>query len=115
MGIFIASKTKDTHRRLNIPEQSFSPYLSLIKEKLCNDFWNEIVGEKEIVFIFKFKDGRIEQYNLSQETEKQIDKLCAKFNAQPLPPVTNVYKWLSENEHYQALMLEHYGLMISRQ
>ena len=49
-----------------------------ITENLKNGFWNEYVGQ-DIIFIFKFNDGRVERYVLSEENHNQILKLCCKF------------------------------------
>lgn len=69
LGITIEEKKIDGDRTLNISQNSLANYLELIKKKLDNGFWNEVVGEKEIIFIFKFKDGSIKEYRLSPENE----------------------------------------------
>ena len=49
-----------------------------IYENLQNGFWNEYLG-KEIVFIFKFRDGSFKRYVLNKDNEKEILNLCEKF------------------------------------
>lgn len=49
-----------------------------ITNNLKNGFWNEYVGE-EIVFIFKFNDGKIKRYVLTEENHNEILKLCCEF------------------------------------
>ncbi len=114
LGVKIVNKNGEGHRELKIPEEKLSEYIELVKSKMDNGFWNEIVGEKEIIFIFKFKNGRIEEYKLSPETESEIDKLCAEFNSEPPEKTANVYKYLSENNFYHDFMLKHYAGMINR-
>ena len=113
-GIEIKDKTTDGYRMLVIPDDKLSQYIELIKAKMTNGFWNEVVGEKEIVFIFKFQDGHIEEYKLSPENEREIDKLCAGFNNEPPDKTANVYKYISDNKFYHDFMLEHYSDMINR-
>ena len=50
--------SSDCHCKAHLfyfPEDRLSQYIELIKNKLTNGFWNEIIGAKEIIFIFKFK------------------------------------------------------------
>ena len=114
LDIQIEGKTPDGSRLLKIPEEKLSQYIELIKNKLTNGFWNEIIGEKEIIFIFKFKDGSIKEYQLSPENEQEIDNLCAEFNNEPPDKTANVYKYISDNKFYHDFMMEHYADMINR-
>ncbi len=115
LEIEIKERKPDGNRMLIIRENELSSYIKLIKEKLTNGFWNEIVGEKEILFIFKFKDGHVKEYSLSSENESQIDKLCAEFNNEPPDKTANVYKYISDNKFYHDFMMEHYQDLINRQ
>lgn len=114
LGIEIVEKESDGDRKLKIPAENIKAYFIIIKEKLSPGFWNEVVGEKEISFVFKFKDGSIKEFNLSLENEAEIDKLAAEFVGKPLGDESNVYKWLSENYFYHDFMLEHYKDLINR-
>ena len=114
LGIEVAGKTDSGSRMLKIPEQSLSQYVRLIKAKLTKGFWNEIVGPKDILFIFRFKDGHTEEFAISPKNEQQIDKLCAEFNDEPPEKTANVYKYISDNDFYHDFMLEHYADMINR-
>ncbi|MBI2676482.1 MAG: hypothetical protein HYX21_00805 [Candidatus Yanofskybacteria bacterium] len=114
LGIEIKDRTADGDRMLVIPDDRLPQYIELVKDKLTNGFWNEIVGEKDIIFIFKFQDGHIEEYKLSPENEREIDKLCAEFNNEPPDKTTNVYKYISDNKFYHDFMMEHYKDMIER-
>ena len=114
LGISIDETKPDGDRTLKIPTDKLSQYIKLIENKLNNGFWNEIIGAKEIIFIFKFKDGSIKEYRLSPENEREIDKLCAEFNNEPPDKTANVYKYISDNKFYHNFMLEHYADMIKR-
>src|SRR3989344_4652650 len=109
LGIEILRKDPDGDRSLRISRESLPEYIKIIKAKLTAGFWNEIVGEKEILFIFKFKDGSIKEQILSPENERENDELCAEFNNEPPGKAHNVYKYISENKFYHDFMLEHYA------
>jgi len=114
LGIEIKDRTLDGDRMLIIQNDKLSQYIELIKAKLTNGFWNEIIGEKEMLFIFKFQDGHIEEYKLSPENERKIDKLCAEFNNESPDATANVYKYISDNKFYHNFMMKHYADMINR-
>lgn len=49
-----------------------------IIENLNNGFWNEYLGDNK-VFIFKFKNGDVKKYILSDENQNEILELCRMF------------------------------------
>lgn len=114
LDIKIENKTSDHVRMLKIPEEKLTRYTEIIKTKLTDGFWNEIVGEKEILFIFKFKNGGIKELKLSPQDEQEIDKLCAEFNNESPDKTANVYKYISQNEFYHDFMIQYYADMINR-
>ena|SRR3989344_6297117 len=114
LGVKIVEKDSDGDRKLQIPQESLSGYLELIRSQLEPGFWNEVIGEKEIIFTFKFKDGQIKEYRLSPENESEIDKLCAELNNEPPEKTANVYKYISENSFYHDFMAQHYLDLINR-
>lgn len=114
LGDLDVEKDEDDDRALKIPKEKLPQYIELIKAKLSEGFWNEIIWESEIIFIFKFKDGSIKEYRLSPENEQEIDKLCAELNNEPEDKTANVYKYISDNKFYHDFMLEHYADMINR-
>ena len=114
LGVKIVEKDSDGDRKLQIPQESLSGYLELIGSQLEPGFWNEVIGEKEIIFTFKFKDGQIKEYRLSPENESEIDKLCAELNNEPPEKTANVYKYISENSFYHDFMAQHYLDLINR-
>jgi len=114
LEIEIVQKDPDGDRSLRISEECLPEYIKLIKEKLVAGFWNEVVGEKEILFIFKFKNGSIKEQILSPENERENDELCAEFNNEPPSKTHNVYKYISENKFYHDFMLQYYADLINR-
>ena len=115
LGIGIEETKPDGDRTLKIPGDRLSGYIELIKTKLNNGVWNEMVGEKEIIFVFKLKDGSIKEYRLSPENEQEIDKLCAELNNEPPEKTANVYKYILDNKFYHDFMMKHYADLINRQ
>ncbi|OGY09893.1 MAG: hypothetical protein A2700_00775 [Candidatus Blackburnbacteria bacterium RIFCSPHIGHO2_01_FULL_44_64] len=114
LNIEIVGKTETGSRKIKIPTEKLPQYLELIKAKLTEGFWNEVVGEKKIIFVFKFKDGSIKELVLSPETEAEIAKLCSELNDEKPEDTANVYKYLSEDDFYHDFVLEHYQDMINR-
>ena len=114
LDISIEETKSDGDRCLKISVDKLPQYIQLIKGKLNNGFWNEIVGEQEVIFIFKLKDGSIKEYRLSHENEQEIDKLCAEFNNEPSEKTANVYKYISDNNFYHDFMMEYYAELIDR-
>ena len=114
LDINIEETKSDGDRCLKIPADKLPQYIQLIKDRLDNGFWNEVVGEQEVIFIFKFKDASTEEYRLSLENEQEIDKLCAEFNNEPSEKTVNVYKYISYNKFYHDFMMEHYADLINR-
>lgn len=114
LQIEIARNADSEARMLKIPDTSLTQYIELIREKLTRGFWNEIVGPEHIIFLFKFRDGHVEEYTLSSENESQVDRLCAEFNNEQPENTTNVYKYVADNDFYHDFMMEHYADMINR-
>jgi hypothetical protein len=114
LDIEIIEIKEDGDRALKIPGEKLSLYIELIKSKLDNGFWNEVIGSKEIIFIFKFKNGSAEEYELSLENEAEVSKLCSEFANVSLNKTSNVYKYISGNKFYHDFMIEHYTDLINR-
>jgi leucyl-tRNA synthetase len=103
IGVKIVEKKKDGDRTLEIPKSSLEQYEKLVTEKIDPGFWNEYIGA-EIVFIFKFKDGRVERIVLGDSTGEKIDKLAAEFVGEDWNK-SCVWKWLAENKFYKDLII----------
>ncbi len=74
--------------------------IKLFEEFICNSlengFWNEYLG-KEIVFIFKFNDGKIKKYIVNEENKYEVFELCCKFADSQFESFD---KMLIDNEFY---------------
>ena len=82
---------------VSFPNDKSRIFEKYIYENLQNGFWNEYLG-KEIVFIFKFKDGRFKRYVLNNANEKEILNLCEKFaNCK----FESIDKMLKDNSFYK--------------
>lgn len=114
LGVSIEEKSSSGNRVIKIPNEKLMEYRELIKTKLEAGFWNDVIGEKEIIFIFKFKDGSIREYELSLQNEQEVDDLCAEFTNEPKTVGANVFKMLSDNKFYHDFMLKYYSDMINR-
>jgi hypothetical protein len=114
LDIIIDEKKSDGDRTLKIEDKRLPEYMDLIRRKLTPGFWNEMVGEKEIIFIFKFKDGKIKEFSLSPKNEDELSVLCAEFNDQSVEEMKNIYKFLSGVSFYRDFMYENYAHEINR-
>ncbi|MCR4279526.1 MAG: hypothetical protein NUV78_02175 [Candidatus Zambryskibacteria bacterium] len=110
ISVEIVDHKEDGDREVKIPPGALESYKKLIKNKLSNGFWNEIVGEKGITFIFKFKDGTIKEVVLSKETQLEIGRLCSEFNGDPIEKTSDVIRYISGNSFYKDFVHEHYGV-----
>lgn len=68
----------DGEYEVTFQDDKIDEYEKFVIENLKEGFWNEYLGEK-IVFIFKFKDGQVQKYALSDENEGEILELCNQF------------------------------------
>jgi hypothetical protein len=114
LGVEIVEKTDSGSRKIKVPSENIERYKGLLKEKMEAGFWNELLDENGIHFVFKFKNGEVKEYTLSPDNEREIDKLCAELNNEPPDKTANVYKYISDNDFYHDFMLEHYKEMIER-
>ena len=114
LGVDVIGKTDSGSFKLEISEKVLPGYITCIKEKLSNGFWNEIVGPDSIIFIFKFKDGRIEEYMLYDANEEKIAKLCSEFSGDSEEITKNVYKYIAGNDFYSDMMNQYHKHLIMR-
>ncbi len=104
LGIKILDTTKEGYRKIEIPQDKIKEYEKLIEDKITPGFWNEYIA-KEIVFIFKFKNGKIKRFVLSRENEEEIDRLGEEFNGRVWKKKASVWKWLAKNDTYTDLIV----------
>ncbi len=114
IGAIIKGKTVSGSRKLEILKSNLPAYIVLVKSKLSNGFWNEIVTDDKIIFTFKHNDGSVMVSELNLNNEQEIAQLCHEFNDEPSNKTSNVYKYLSENDFYHDFMMKHYADMINR-
>lgn len=88
---------------VKFPKSKTKQYEELINSKMEPGFWNEYIGE-ETVFIFKYKDGRLERLVLNDKNHNRIRKLGNEFNNQEDSEVS-VWTWLGANEYYAEFFL----------
>lgn len=110
LGIEIAERRGRSVRCLRIPPEVVPCYLELVAAKLEPGYWNEAVGEREILFVFKLEDGAVRQYTYSRDTEPEIAALCARLNGEPPERTRNVLKYLATNAYYRDALAHWYGV-----
>ncbi|HEY4515374.1 MAG TPA: hypothetical protein VJJ22_04475 [Candidatus Paceibacterota bacterium] len=84
LGAEIPKHPKEDVYLIKVSDANIESYKALVRAKLTPSFWNEMVGETGIYFIFKFKDGSLKEFVLSSENEVEIGKLCSEFNNDPI-------------------------------
>jgi hypothetical protein len=57
VGVKLLRRHGAAARELLVPAPSLASYKSLVRERLNSGFWNEVVGSREILFIFKLADS----------------------------------------------------------
>ncbi len=106
LDIQIVTKDKNGNLKILIPFQNIEKYKELIRKKMLNHYWNEFSTQNGFYFIFKHKDGKIEEFELNEKTNNVIDKYGMTFNDEkPKKKAENVYTWLAENDFYKDLLI----------
>ena len=104
MGVTILEQHGSAARGLLVPAASLPRYSALVRERLRHGFWNEIVGDQEILFIFKLADGTVREITLSEATSSQIAQLCHSLNRDPIENTSDVPRYLAGNPLYRELI-----------
>ncbi|MDO8528838.1 MAG: leucine--tRNA ligase [Nanoarchaeota archaeon] len=99
IGVKIVDTTQSGSRKLLIPNNKIERYLQLIAKRLDKGFWNEVVGN-EVIFLFKFKDGKTEKFVLNDKNSEKIAALCAEFNNKPYEKTSDLLGYLLDNDFY---------------
>jgi len=106
IGITIIEKTKSGFFKIKIPPDKLEDYKAFIRKNMKAGFWNEFTTKKGFYFIFKHKDGKIEEMELNEKTNDIIDKYGMIFNGEiPKNNPENVYSWLAKNDFYKELLI----------
>ncbi|MDP4039036.1 MAG: class I tRNA ligase family protein [Candidatus Pacearchaeota archaeon] len=102
----IIEKTKNGFFKVKISFDKLEEYKEFIRKNMKEGFWNEFSTKDGFYFIFKHKDGRIEEMELNKKTNDLIDKYGATFNDEkPKKTPENVYSWLAKNDFYKELLI----------
>ncbi len=109
IGVSIVQRFGPENRGLLMPVASLDRYKELIRQKLTPGYWNEVVGQQTIVFLFRMSDGSTRELILSDATRKQIAELCTAFNKDPIEKTSDVPRYLAGNQFYSELMTAFHG------
>jgi hypothetical protein len=104
IGVKVLKKHGAAAREVLAPSASLASYRTLVRDRLIPGFWNEIVGAREILFIFKLADSTVVELALSESTAPQIAQLCSSLNGDPLAKTSDVLGYLAENSLYRDLI-----------
>jgi len=114
-GVKIVEETERGFLKVTIPFNKIEDYKKLVRKTMKPKFWNEFSTDKGFYFIFKHKDGQLEELELNEKTNNLIDKYGATFNdKKPSQVPQDVYSWLSKNDFYKSLLIHtEYGILIN--
>ena len=104
LGIEILQGAGSASRGLLIPASSVAGYRALVREKITPGFWNDIVGQQDILFTFKLADGTVKELALSEATRSEIARLCSSLNRDPLEKTSDMPRYLAGNPFYRELI-----------
>ena len=115
VGVEIIEKTKNGFFKIKIPFEKLDSYKEFIKQWMKPNFWNEFYTPNGFYFIFKHKEGRLEELELNENTNDLIDKYGMTFNnEEPNENPKNVYGWLAENDFYKEILIhQDVGVLIN--
>ena len=106
LGVEVLEKTDKGFYKVRIPYDKLEAYKEFIRENMTPGFWNEFSTKIGFYFIFKHKDGKIEEFELNPDTNDQIDIYGMTFNDEkPKSSPENVYGWLAENSFYKEILI----------
>lgn len=108
LGIKIVGKSESGSHKLEVPTSALGDYKLYVKAHLKPGFWNEVVGTESILFIFKHKDGKIEELEYSAANKEKIGQLCSEFNGDPIEKTSKVLEYLAGNEFYSDYIRKYY-------
>ena len=104
LGVTILERHGAAARGLLVPAASLPGYSAMVGEKLRPGFWNEVVGQQEIFFIFKLADGTLLRIAYSEATSSQIAGVCSSLNHDPIETTSDVPRYLAGNPLYRDLI-----------
>jgi hypothetical protein len=104
VGVRILERHGTAARELLLPASSVPAYLALVRERLSPGFWNEVVGHRDVLFVFRLADGTVVEHTLSEDTAPEIARLCSALNGDPLERTSDVLGYLAGNALYRDLI-----------
>jgi hypothetical protein len=104
IGITIVRGAGSPFRSLLVPSSRLEDYKALVRAKLSPGYWNEIVGRREVSFIFKLADGSLRELELSEATRPEIARLCSALNQDPIEKTSDMPRYLAGNPFYRELI-----------
>lgn len=104
IGVTILERHGTAARELLLPAGSVPAYVALVRERLSPGFWNEVVGHREVLFVFRLADGTVVEHALSEATAPEIARLCSALNGDPLERTSDVLGYLAGNALYRDLI-----------
>lgn len=108
LGVKIIGTTPVGNRKLEIPASSLEKFEKLVALKMNPGFWCDILGQDEIIFIFKSRDEEIQRFVLSDDNQAEIAKLCSEFSRDPLEKTSDILGYLAGNEFYGEFIEKYY-------
>ena len=94
LGLTIKNYGKDYG--IMFSNEQIALFEDFICQNLKNGFWNEYLGEN-IVFIFKFENGEVKKYVLTEGNQEEILNLCRTFANYEFSSIDTM---LRDNEFY---------------
>ena len=106
MGVTILERHGSAARGLLVPAASLPRYSALVRERRKRGCWNEIVGDQEILFIFKLADGTLREITFSEATSSQIAQLCSSLNGDPSAKTSDGPRYLAGTARERELIAD---------
>ncbi len=108
-GIEVVETFGSGIRGLLIPGHSLPAYKALIRERMKFGFWNEMVGQDEMIFLFKLPDGTFKELHYSEKTRDEIARLCTDLNKDPIERTSDMPRYLAGNPFYREVAIRFHG------
>ena len=105
LGGKVESVTDKGYLCVEFPITKTAEFEKIISEKMEPGFWNEYMTNEKVVFIFKYKDGKLERFELDDENAHKICVIGNQFNDDPEPRADETaWQWLENNSWYAPIV-----------
>ena len=94
---------------LLVDSTCLSAYKELVRERPRPGFWNDLVAQERVLFLFKLADGTVKEFTLSEDNCAEISRLCSRLNGDPLEQTSDLPAYLAANPFYREVMVACYG------